>query len=280
MRKILIPFIVVLFTQAVVNPVFGQAPAMQDVELIKKEIKRIRKELLQVQNERLRVKESVKADRADFDEYRTKALSKMRDMRSESDTLKMELDAQKLKRDSLTGAYMAIKSKEKQFDLQQDNFRSIVLENTERLLAEAEKLSPSIREKPVSALKLLKNELSTRSVDNIEAVTRLFQVARDIDNAGSNIQIVQGTSPIEEIRGTTYRLRVGTLFEAVVNTEGSMAALWKGFDDQGNDNWEMLKDPIVAGEILNAINVREGKSLPSLVKLPFEDAVVLEKESM
>lgn len=280
MRKLLMPIFTVLIMGFLSGSSYAQAPAIQDVKLIKKEIKRIRKELLQVQNERLRVQELQKEDRAEFEEYRTKTLSKIREMRDEVDTLKKDLEDQNLKRDSLTGSYMAIKAKEKQIDLQQENFRKVMLINTERLLLLAKKLNPSIREKPVSALKLLKNELSTKSVDNIEAITRLFQVARDMDNGGSSIQIVQGTSPIEEIRGTTYRLRVGTIFEAVVNAAGTMSAIWDGYDGQGNDKWRMVSDPVVSQEILKAINVREGKSLPSLVKLPLEGIAVVEKENM
>ena len=80
-----------------------------------------------------------------------------------------------------------------------------------------------------------------------------------------SIQVSQESSPIAEIRGTVYRLRIGAFFEAVVNLKGTECAVWYASDSTG---WKTITDPSVAAEILKAANIREGKTMPAFVNLP------------
>lgn len=246
-------------------------PAQQNlVEDLQQEIRRIRKELVQVQNERAEIKEEMKSDRAEFEEYRKRALKKMRTIKNETDSI---VDVQvtfKAKRDSLSGVLAVQKSHQRQYELQQEKMRIALIDAVNETMKQTDIISPSLKEKPVSALKLLNQELTAKSVDNVEALNRLFTVVRELDNGGSSTQIVQGSSPIPEIRGTAYRFRLGTIFEAVVNAKGTVAAVWTGTDKNGQDQWELVNDAEVASQIISAVNVREGKALPTLVSLPFD----------
>jgi hypothetical protein len=89
------------------------------------------------------------------------------------------------------------------------------------------------------------------------------QIMVRAEEVTGSIQVSQESSPITEIRGTVYRLRIGTFFEAVVNLKGEECAVW-----YGAGGWKTLKDAAVAAQLLKAANIREGKSLPAFVKLP------------
>ena len=248
----------------------------QHQEDLTPEINRIRKELVSVQNERERVGEEKQKDVDDFERYRTRIRETMRAIRHETDSIESEIIAYKENRDSLAALINSVENRAKQYEMLQDGLRTDLLGTVGRVMTFAEGLPPQATEKHLSALKLLENELKTKNVDNTEAVTRLFQVVNDMHDLTGSIQIAQGTSPVPEIRGTAYRLRLGAIFEAVVNAKGTTAAVWTGYGESGNAEWRMISDPAVAGEILKAVNVREGKALPELVRLPLQDVRVEE----
>jgi len=242
------------------------------------EIKRIRKELMQVQEERSRVKEDMDKDRKDFEEYRNRTLKKMRSIRHETDSVQQETYVFKQRIDSLSALVEKEAGRKRYYEILQDNFRDDIAESVDTLLMYARAFPPSVSQKSVSALSLLKNELATKTVDNIEALNRFSQITKDMHETGSGIQIIQGSSPVPEIRGTTYRIRLGTFFEAVVNSKGTQAVRWNGYDDNGNPLWKKIEDPVAAAAILKAVNVREGKSLPALVELPMGTMTIVKGE--
>jgi hypothetical protein len=248
---------------------FGGALMAQDGDAeIAKEIKRIRKELMQVQDERARVDEEKRKDVEDFREYRKRTQERLNRVRAETDSLRRQIRVTKNQNDSLSALIQAEKDRKRQYELLQSAFSGAIAANCDRAIEAASQLPPIITDKHLSALKLLKGELANGSIDNVEGVARLTQIVRDMGDLTGTLQIVQGSSPIPEIRGTAYRLRIGAFFEAVVNAKGTQAALWAGYDENGGAMWEQIEDPAVAGQILLAVNVREGKSLPEMVELP------------
>ena len=95
-----------------------------------------------------------------------------------------------------------------------------------------------------------------------------MQILNKLDEASSGIQISQESSPVADIRGMVYRLRIGTIFEAVVDTKGEKCAVFTGWGDDGAPHWKNLDSPDTAMMVLQAVNIREGKSLPAFVNLP------------
>ena len=57
--------------------------------------------------------------------------------------------------------------------------------------------------------------------------------------------------------------------EAVVDEKATAAALWRGNQPDGTPVWETTKDPAICQAILRAVNIREGKTVPALIELPF-----------
>ncbi len=242
------------------------------------EITRLRKELMQVQDERERVIDEKKKDEEEFREYRKRMRARMRDIRVETDSIRQAISQEKLKDDSLAALINATQDRKKQYEMLQEGFRRDLVGATQRVREYAQTLPPGVADKSLSALELLENELTTKAVDNVEATNRLFQIVNDMHDNSQVVQIVQGSSPVPEIRGTAYQLRLGNFFQAVVNAKGTLAAVWTGYDEQGAPAWRQIEDPTVASEILKAVNVREGKSLPALVSLPLQDVTVSKGE--
>jgi len=247
-------------------------------EDLSNDIRRIRKELISVQNERERVKEETKSDEDDFKAYRKRAHERMREIRTQTDSLNREIVRHQIVSDSLGSVIDYEKNRKKQYELRQESMRIALISAADSMITLAQNTPPSVSDKSLSSLNLLKTELETKAVDNIEGVNRLFQIIGTLHDAGSAIQIIQGSSPLPEIRGTVYHLRLGLIFEAVVNTKGTQAALWTGWDENGTAQWNSINDAAVASNILRGVNVREGKALPSLVEIPY-DHITIEKES-
>jgi len=150
----------------------------------------------------------------------------------------------------------------KEVSLRQEQLKEKLIHHCNKLLETAKSLPPILSSKIKAGLEYLKSELIVRSIDNIEGIHRLVRISRDLGADLVDIEIVQGSSPISQITGTSYRLRIGGIFEAVV--KGETAAIW----DFPKRKWIMLNDPMKARLIMNAVEVRTGKKEPSLVQIP------------
>ncbi len=238
---------------------------------ISSEIKRVRKELSQVQEERERVKNETQKDKKKFKGYRERTIKRMRVMRNEKDSIDNLVKTFEIKKDSLSSVIQGVEANIKEYKIVQDRLNQLLISATARLRETAEQFPPSISEKITSALILLNDELKNSAVGNVDAIGRLFTIVRDMSSTTSTIQIAQGSSPSPELRGMCYRIRIGTIYEAVVNTKGTRALLWNVHNKDNSDEWIVIKDAPQASKIIKAVNVREGKSLPELVTLPFNE---------
>jgi hypothetical protein len=94
-----------------------------------------------------------------------------------------------------------------------------------------------------------------------------------MEETGAAIQVGQTTSAVPEIRGSASTLRIGNVFEAIVDEDGKVCAFWQGADSTGRPLWVVVNNQTTASTVLKAINVREGKSLPSFIDLPYGPSV-------
>lgn len=258
----------VFFIAAAASLLFFQTPQAGPLEDLEKEIQRVRKELNQVQEERKSIKKEMKQDKSDFEAYQSRTQGRIKRIRNDIDSLKLEIRVQKNKNDSISAYINRMNMSEKQFSILQDNFRNTILLECDRISNLAGTLPPLSAGGLRAAVVLLKGELNTKSIDNIEAVNRLNEILAKMEDVSSSIQIAQGASPVPDVRGTTYRIRIGSFFEAVVDAKAEKYAVWTGIDESGNHQWEKGEDNAVAAAILKAVKIREGKSTPKLIELP------------
>ena len=244
--------------------VFGQTapPSIDD------EIARLRKELIQTQVDIERTSQEIEKDKKDFEAYRTRTAQRLAQTQGQLDTLKSETLEQSRASDALEAKISEAIAKRREIELSQDEFRRKLISFCSDVQPEVKKLPPLIMAPMLSGLSLLMNDMTIKSIDVVEGCTRLVQILGKLDEAGSGIQISQESSPVADIRGMVYRLRIGTIFEAVVDTKGEKCAVFSGWGDGGAPHWKDLDSPVLAQAVLQAVNIREGKSLPAFVNLP------------
>ncbi|MBN1129072.1 MAG: DUF3450 family protein [Chitinispirillaceae bacterium] len=232
------------------------------------EIKRVRKEIMQLQTERGKNKRETAKDQADFRDYTKRTADRLAALKDETSTINQQIAVHQRKNDSLAALINAANSRIKQGEMSQDAMRERLAVSCDQIIASLQNLPPMVRQNLVASAALLKSELRNKTTDNVEALNRLQQIMVRADEVTGSIQVSQESSPIPEIRGTVYRLRIGAFFEAVVNIKGEESAVWRGGE---KPEWTTVKDPAAASELLKAANIREGKSLPSFVTLPLVD---------
>jgi chromosome segregation ATPase len=228
------------------------------------EIKRVRKELMQIQTERQKNNKDRIKDITEYKQYAKRTAERLASVKDETASIKSQIAVQERKNDSLSALIGYAEAQVRQAEMSQDAMRQKLVGACDQIIANCQNLPPMVRQNLVASSALLKNELRNKNIENVEALNRMQQIMIRAEEATGSIQVSQESSPITEIRGTVYRLRIGAFFEAVVDLKGEECAVW--YSDK--PEWTTIKDPAVAAEILKAANIREGKSLPSFVKLP------------
>jgi len=241
--------------------------AAESVDL-DEEIRRIRKELAQVTSQRQSVKQEAASDSKDHASYRTKFENRLKTASAETDSIFELIRQYRQRNDSLSAVIAGLKSSQKQYDLLQEDFRLRLIAVCDQISRLASTIPPMSSKSISNPAAFLKSELVSRNIDNIDGLQRLMQILNNHEELTGSIQIFQGISPVPEIPGTVYRLRIGCLFEAVVQSTGNRYALWNGMDSTGKEIWLTRSDPEGGSQILNAINIREGKTLPSFARIP------------
>lgn len=252
---------------SVYSSLTGSLKAAESVDL-DEEIKRIRKELALVSSQRQAVKQETARDSKDHDSYKTKFESRLKAASADTDSIFELILQSRQSNDSLSAVISSLKSSQKQYDLLQENFRLRLIAACDQISRLASSIPPISSKSISNPAAFLKSELASRNIDNIDGLQRLMQILNNHEELTENIQIAQSISPVAEIPGTVYRLRIGCLFEAVVQPSGNRYALWNGVDSTGKEIWLTRSDPEGGSQILNAINIREGKALPSFARIP------------
>ena len=204
-------------------------------------------------------------DLAEFKEYTKRTAGRLAAVKDETTTINQQITVEQRRNDSLAALINYANAQVKQVDMCQDAMREKLAVSCDQIIANLQSVPPMVRQNLIASAALLKNELRNKSIDNVEALNRMQQIMIRAEEVTGSIQVSQESSPITEIRGTVYRLRIGAFFEAVVNLKGEECAVWYG---SGSPGWKTIKDPAIASELLKAANIREGKSLPAFVKLP------------
>jgi len=230
---------------------------------IDEEIRRKNAELTSVLKQQNKTRQEIMQDKRDFNEYQSRTRERMDNINAQTDSIKASIVAFKTISDSVGAVIGSFQREKQEIQLRQQQVSNELIKQCEMLMQTSALLPPLVSQKSFAALDFLKSELSSGSVDIIEGINRLMRVARETNVELMDIQVIQGSSPIPRITGTTYRLRMGGVFEAVV--KGETGAIW----DFENEKWVMLDDPQKARMIMDAVEVRTGKKQPSLVSIPF-----------
>ena len=239
------------------------------IKEIETKIDYVRKELRKLQKERQSLRDDYKTDAVEFQTYRKMVLQKKRELVTEIDTVKLVVKKESERKDELSTKFNSLKNREANIIASNKQLSRELVGNINSVLTIQNSLPPLTKESILSSLEILKKELESGGIDNIEAMNRYFTILETIDNIPSTVQVTQGNSNLPFIRGMVYRVRLGSVYEAVVNIDGTKAGLWRGYDENGTPIFEELTDELQAAEILHSVHIREGKSIPAIGSFPF-----------
>jgi hypothetical protein len=229
----------------------------------------LNKELAQIRSERRQNSADVRQDSLEENSHLLRVRQKTLSLQNETDSVYREIAALKKSADSTAAVVQALRARTKQYEMLQEGFRHNLSRECTRMLTRACAMPPLVNGPIISALVFLRGELEAKTCDNQEALQRLDQTARDMLDATMSIQDAYGQAPIPAIKTIAGRIRIGCLFEGVADEKGSAAALWLGNDSTGAPTWEPITGVISAQAVADAVAMREGKKLPSIVALPF-----------
>lgn len=201
-----------------------------------------------------------------FETYTARMKQRLSALSVETDSVRNAIGGFQRTSDSLGAVISRLEAQQREYDLRQTRFGEVLIAMCDSLMACADAATPSLAGASRAAADFLRSERAAGGIDNIEGINRLVQIINDLEMRLMEIEISQGVSPLPDIPGTVYRLRLGSVFEAVVDEKGERCAVWSPV---GTEAWAFIDDPRTAGQILKAIKVREGKTRPELVELPF-----------
>jgi hypothetical protein len=261
-------FYIVLKTIGMIFYFYMLAAATENSLNLDSEIARLRKEVSRTQNERRQIQLGMAKDLQESTAYRSRTDAQFIQMRKQMDSISSETHVLTKKRDSLDALIRITQSERTQIELSQDRIRTVLLNECAKVATLVQTFPPLISQHLSSSLELLVADISTKSVDNNESMTRLLQILDRMEDATASIQISQENSPVSDIRGTVYRVRFGTVFEGVVDVKGEKAVVWNGYNTSKAPIWNMGESS-AATALLKAAEIREGKALPGFVLIPF-----------
>jgi len=247
----------------------GAAVVSAVADELDREIAQVKKEIERVNAQRRDENTLAKKEQAEFTAYTKRTADKRAALVHQTDSVKTETVRLAAVNDSLGAALHAVEQQIREQDLQQEYVRKAIVSAVQAVASEVNGLPPLIAGQYRPPLEYLISELQSKSVENTEALFRLMRIVADVRTLSQDIQVVEGSSPVPDLRGSVYRLRIGAFFEAVVDQAGTSAFLWCRDTAQADaGQYRAVDDPAAATAILKAVLIREGKSIPELVNLP------------
>lgn len=243
-------------------------PVWADSGLLE-EISSLEDELQRINAERDRVRTEMQRESEEFSEYSRKIAQRKESFTAAIDSLREQINSSTDQRDSVLSDITGIESTIRQHELLQNSIRRQLNEACEDLISLIDTLPPDIRDNTRNTLEHLSSELQSGRIGNIEALQRYVSITNRIEKLSFEIDVSETESPVRQIRGTVYRIRIGNFFEAIADPEQKRMALWTGYDQNGQAQWLISDDPQLVTGVIEAANMSMGQMVPSFVEIPF-----------
>lgn len=230
------------------------------------QIEKLSKEIKNISNEIDNVKSEEEKDLSKFHKYEERTKTFENSIKKESDSLRLQISKLAITNDSLNSLIYSVENKINNYNLKDKDLRKNLIKSCNELSTSSNLLPPSIALPLSNTIQFLQNELNQNSISTLEGIHRFGKIVSQIQDYEMSIQVSQGTSPVKEINGQVHILRIGTCFEAIVDNDAKICALW---NKNTEGNWEIIERSDIAQDILNAVRIHEGKSIPALANIPF-----------
>jgi hypothetical protein len=242
--------------------------AAQNDEL-DREIIRLKKEISRVQAQRSDEAKQVKKEQAEFKAYQERIAGRIAAVNRQTDSINTALHQATHRNDSLHARISSVNAQLREQEMLGSRVRTVIAGALKKLQGELPNLPPLIKDQYSGPVSYLITELEAGTVENTEALYRMMRLVQDLRTVSQEIQVVEGASPVPQLQGVVYRLRIGAVFEAIVDQNGRKAFVWDGTGAGSDSVWRAVGSSDGAAAILKAVKIREGKTVPELVELPF-----------
>jgi cell division protein FtsB len=211
-----------------------------------------------------------------FLEHQKRELSYQQKLSAQVDSLRKDIAALHTESDSLSRAIESSKISARNYDLRRNSFRKLLIGFCTELVELLGSLPPSNLTVQTSAVNFLKGELETHSVDESEALERIWQILNTLTSASQSVDVYLATSPVTEIKGQVFFIRMGLVATAVVKGKGEAGAVWVTSIDSTSGKWVIVEDDTQRAELWNVVQVREQRAIPQLVSVPFDHEIKID----
>lgn len=236
---------------------------------LNREIVRLENEISRVKAQRREEAQHVKKENWEFADYQKRTARRISTITARTDSLQQQLQQASLFNDSLSARLDDIKTAIHEEQLHKRSLGHEIIKAVQTLRDKLNSFPPMIREQYTGSLSYLIGEVKGGTVENTEALHRLMRIVGDVRTVAQEIQVLEGTSPLQEVRGTVARLRIGAVFEAVYDQKSNSAYVWIPPRDTVPEGWQTVDDESSVAAIAKTIQMREGKVVPELLALPF-----------
>ena len=220
--------------------------------------------------------DEIAREKSAFSEHQKRDLAHQQKLSAQVDSLRKDVAALIAESDSLSRTIESTKMSARNHDLQRDNFRKLLIGFCSELAGLIEFLPPGNLLNQSSAVSFLKGELETRSVDESEALERIWQVVTTLTSASQSVDVYSATSPVPEIKGQVFFIRIGLVSAAIIKDKGEEGALWVNSNNSTGGKWAVIEDDTQRAELWNVVQVREQRAVPQLVSVPFDHEIQID----
>jgi hypothetical protein len=247
----------------------------EEKQAIRKEIAELKTKIQSVKTDIEYVSSKIVEDEKAFGRYRKHFTKNNRELLEERESLKKEYRSLSRKTKELTRRAQQVKGRQGEYDLMHETLSEMLMAACDELLAALAEFPPTHVEKAKDATAFLRSEINAKSVDNMEAMERLWQVLGSVHGAGLRVDVFSGPSPDPSYGGNVDFIRLGHAYLACINSDGDWGAVWvPGADSAGT--WQPVREETELMAIKKAVKRRQGKAVPTIARLPFRHPVVVD----
>lgn len=255
--------LLVLIPTVLAGPVENQLQS--EIDAVKKQIAQTQSQIDKVKSDRENDKHAYLGYTKQFGSYYVKLKSELDSINSDSRQVKRDLAVLNRQIDSLG-------SREDELNHLSVALREALLDAGQRMLALLASSSPGSVAGQRIPLEFLMSEIRGLTIDNNEAIERLWQIYQSIDDLTERVEVFTGASPVDFIPGQADFLQIGLAYLGCVNEQGTLGAQWVPVSpDSGT--WVALPRQADAQALHQAIKVRQGNAVPQIVHVPFDQPI-------
>jgi molecular chaperone GrpE (heat shock protein) len=245
----------------------------EEKEALRKEIAELKTKIQSVKSDIEYVNGKIVEDKKAFVRYGKHASKNQKGLLAERDSLKKDYRSLSQQTEALARRAQQVKHQQREYDLMHEALSKTLMAACDEILATLEQFPPTHVEKPRDAVAFLRSEINAKSVDNMEAMERLWQVLGSLDDAGLRVDVFSGPSPDPAFSGNVDFIRLGHAYLACINGDGDWGAVWvPGADSAGT--WQPVREETDLMALKKTAKIRQGKAVPSIARLPFSHPVV------